>query len=190
VLLVLAIMPGTVLRIFGSEFVGGEAALRILIVGMIVPVMVGTVGFILIMAGRTGWDLLVYVGGFVIDVGVALALARPDVLGIRGAAIAQAATLTFSAIARLLLVRRFLSIWPFDASYGRLVAPTAIGGVVMAAAHAVLPEATWLVNLLLSAAVGAGAYAAALFAIGLTPGERASALRLAGKVVGTGRASA
>ena len=30
-------------------------------------VMVGTVGFILIMAGRTGWDLLVYLGGFAID---------------------------------------------------------------------------------------------------------------------------
>ena len=75
----------------------GETALRILIVGMIVPVMVGTVGFILIMAGRTGWDLLVYVGGFAIDVGLALALARPDALGIEGAAIAQAATLTFSA---------------------------------------------------------------------------------------------
>ena len=116
VLLVLAVMPGSVLRIFGGDFVEGEAALRILIVGMIVPVMVGTVGFILIMAGRTGWDLLVYVGGFAIDIGLALALARPDALGIRGAAIAQAATLTFSAIARLLLVRRFLGIWPFDAS--------------------------------------------------------------------------
>ena len=69
VLLVLAILPGPVLRIFGAEFVEGEAALRILIVGMIVPVMVGTVGFILIMAGRTGWDLLVYVGGFTVDVG-------------------------------------------------------------------------------------------------------------------------
>ena len=41
VLLVLAIMPGPVLRIFGAEFVQGETALRILIVGMIVPVMVG-----------------------------------------------------------------------------------------------------------------------------------------------------
>ena len=132
VLLVLAVMPGSVLRIFGEDFVEGEASLRILIVGMIVPVMVGTVGFILIMAGRTGWDLLVYVGGFTIDVGLALLLARPDALGMRGAAIAQAATLTFSAIARLLLVRRFLGIWPFDRAYLRLVAPTLIGGLAMA----------------------------------------------------------
>ena len=85
---------------FGPGFADGDEALRILIVGMIVPVMVGTVGFILIMAGRTGWDLVVYLGSFAIDVGLALALARPDVLGIRGAAIAQAATLTVSARSR------------------------------------------------------------------------------------------
>jgi O-antigen/teichoic acid export membrane protein len=190
VLLVLAIMPGPVLRIFGAEFVDGEAALRILIIGMIVPVMVGTVGFILIMAGRTGWDLLVYVGGFTIDVGLALALARPEVLGIRGAAIAQAATLTFSALARLFLVRRFLGIWPFDGAYVRLVVPTVAGGLVMAVAHAVLPEAKWLVNLLASALAGTGAYAVAVLAIGLKPNERATAMRLAGKVLGRSRTAA
>jgi len=190
VLLVLAIMPGSVLRIFGSEFVEGEAALRILIVGMIVPVMVGTVGFILIMAGRTGWDLLVYTGGFAIDVGIAIALARPDVLGIRGAAIAQAVTLTFSAVARLLLVRRFLGIWPFDASHLRLVVPTVIGGLVMAGVHEVLPDQAWLLNLVLSAAIGSVVYAVVVFAIGLAPGERDSALRLVGKLVGKGRAPA
>jgi O-antigen/teichoic acid export membrane protein len=183
-------MPGPVLRIFCAEFVQGESALRILIVGMIVPVMVGTVGFILIMAGRTGWDLLVYVGGFALDVGLALALARPEALGIRGAAIAQAATLTFSAFARLVLVRRFLDIWPFDGAYLRLVVPTLIGGSVMAGAHAFLPDAKWLVNLLLSAAVGTGAYAVAVFAIGLKPNERSTALRMAGRVVGKGRAAA
>jgi O-antigen/teichoic acid export membrane protein len=190
VLLVLAIMPGAVLRIFGSDFVEGEAALRILIVGMIVPVMVGTVGFILIMAGRTGWDLVVYVGAFAIDVGIALALARPDVLGIRGAAIAQAITLTFSAVARLLLVRRFLDIWPFDRSYLRLIVPTVAGGAVMAIAHVVLPEATWLANLVVSAVAGTAVYAVALFALGLLPAERASAVRLAGKVLGRTRSAA
>jgi O-antigen/teichoic acid export membrane protein len=177
VLLVLAILPGPVLHVFGEEFVQGEGALRILIVGMIVPVLVGTVGFILIMAGRTGWDLMVYVFGFAIDVGLALALARPDALGIRGAAIAQAATLTISALARLLLVRRFVRIWPFDRAFLRLILPTAAGASAMAIAHALLPEAEWLVNLLGSAAVGTAVYGAALFAVGLKPSERATIAR-------------
>jgi O-antigen/teichoic acid export membrane protein len=183
VLLVLAILPGSVLRIFGSDFVEGETALRILIVGMIVPVMVGTVGFILIMAGRTGWDLLVYVGGFAIDVCLALALARPEALGIEGAAIAQACTLTFSAVARLLLVRRFLGIWPFDAGYVRLLPATAVGALAMAGTHMLLPAEKWLVNLVASFAVGGLAYVVTLIAVGLKPSERTALIRMAGKVL-------
>jgi len=187
VLLVLAILPGQVLRIFGADFVTGDAALRILIVGMIVPVMVGTVGFILIMAGRTGWDLLVYAGGFAIDVAVAFALARPEALGVEGAAIAQAATLTVSAIARLLLVRRFLGIFPFDAGYLRLVPPAVAGGVGMALVHAAMPSERWLLDLAVSFAAGGVVYVAVLLAVGLPKSERASVLAMAGKVIGRAR---
>ena len=184
VLLVLVIMPGEVLRIFGRDFVQGEQALRILAVGMTVPVMVGTVGFILIMAGRTGWDLIVYLGAFAIDIAVSLALARPEVLGIEGAAIAQALTLMFSAVVRLLLVRRFLHIWPFEASYLRLIVPTLVGAAGMLLGHALLPEAKWLVNLVGSFALGGALYTAALLAVGLKPNERRAAFRMARKLVG------
>jgi len=186
VLLVLAILPGPVLRIFGGDFVVGEDALRILIVGMIFPVMVGTVGFILIMVGRTGWDLLVYLAGFAIDVGVALALARPEALGIRGAAVAQALTLSFSAIARLMLVRRFVRIWPFDVHFLRLLPAAAVGAVAMAGTHAVLPSAKWLVDLVVSAGVGTATYGIAMLAFGLKPGERRTVFRLAGRLLGRG----
>jgi O-antigen/teichoic acid export membrane protein len=184
VLLVLALLPGEVLRIFGRDFVAGAPALRILIIGMIVPVMVGTVGFILIMAGRTGWDLVVYVGAFAIDVGLALLLAGPSALGMRGAAIAQATTLTFSALARLFLVRRFLRIWPFDTHYLRLLLPTAIGALVILGVHAAVPQETWLLNLLAASVSGTVAYVAAVFAIGLPSGERAAFGRLVAKFRG------
>jgi O-antigen/teichoic acid export membrane protein len=190
VLLVLAIVPEPVLRIFGGEFTEGADALRILIIGMIVPVMVGTVGFILIMAGRTGWDLLVYAGGFAVDLTVAFVLARPESLGMRGAAIAQAATLTVSAVARLLLVRRFLGIWPFDVGYLRLVPAAIAGGAAMALAHAVMPAERWLLDLLVSFAIGGLAYVVALVAIGLPRNERTSLFRLAGRVIGRGAATA
>ncbi len=178
VLLVLGVLPEETLRIFGPEFTSGAGALRILIVGMIMPVMVGTVGFILIMAGRTGWDLVVYLGGFAIDIGVALALAGPSGLGIRGAAIAQALTLSFSAVARLLLVRRFLGIWPFDRTWLRLVVPTLLGALTMALTHAVMLDEKWALDLLVSAALGTGAYGAAMLVVGLSPTERAAVARL------------
>jgi O-antigen/teichoic acid export membrane protein len=178
VLLVLGILPDETLRIFGPEFTNGADALRILILGMIVPVMVGTVGFILIMAGRTGWDLVVYLGGFAIDIGVAMALAGPADLGIRGAAIAQALTLSFSAVARLLLVRRFLGIWPFDGAWLRLAVPTVLGALTMGLTHAAMPDDRWFLDLLVSAAAGGAVYAAAVLVVGLSPTERAAATRI------------
>jgi O-antigen/teichoic acid export membrane protein len=170
--------------VFGAEFVEGAPALRIVALGMIVPVMVGTVGFILIMAGRTGWDLLVYMGAFGLDIVLALALAGPDALGIEGAAVAQAATLTFSAIARLLLVRRFLRIWPFDAGFARLLVPALAGAAAMALAHAVMPAEKWFLDLVVSFAVGGLVYVGVLVAVGLPGNERRSLFRMAGKVLG------
>ena len=178
VLLVLGILPEQTLRIFGPEFASGAGALRILIVGMIVPVMVGTVGFILIMAGRTGWDLAVYLSGFAIDIGVAVALAGPADLGIRGAATAQAITLSFSAVARLLIVRRFLGIWPFDRRWIRLVVPTALAALTMGLAHTAMPNDRWFLDLLVSAASGGAVYVGSMVAVGLSPTERAAAARL------------
>jgi O-antigen/teichoic acid export membrane protein len=146
--------------------------------------MVGTVGFILIMVGRTGWDLSVYLVGLMLDVGLALLLAGPGSLGLRGAAIAQASTLTFSAVARLTLVHRFVHIWPFNAQYLRLLGPTAAAAVAMALVHAVLPEAKWFVNLVGSSAAGIAAYVVAMLLMGMTPTERDQMKRAMAKLRG------
>ena len=186
VLLVLIVLPEQVLRLFGRGFGEGAPALRIVALGMIVPVIVGTVGFILIMAGRTGWDLLVYLAAFAIDVGIALTLAQPDVLGIRGAAIAQACTLTFSALARLFLVQRFLGIWPFDGWYVRLVPPAVLGALVMFGVATLLPSQAFLPILVLAGGAGVLVYGLGVLGFALPPNERAQVRRLAAKV-GVGR---
>jgi hypothetical protein len=111
-------------------------------------------------------------------------LARPERLGIEGAAVAQAVTLWFSAIARLLLVRRFVGIWPFDRHFARLLIPVTVGGGVMAGVHAALSTSAWPVDLLASAGAGVAAYAVALLAAGLKPSERATALSLARRIAG------
>jgi O-antigen/teichoic acid export membrane protein len=179
-LLVVAILPGTVLLMFGGVFDQGTTALRILLVGQAVNVAVGSVGFILIMVGRTGWDLSVYAASFVLEIGLAFALT--PTFGINGAAVAQAATMAFSNLLRLYLVWRFVRIQPFTAAYARLAIPAAVGGVVMYGAHAVVGGAAWPVDLLVSGVVGTAAYAAALIPTGLTAGERRSLGRLARRV--------
>ena len=188
VLLVLAILPGTIMRVYGPEFVVGRSALLILIIGLIVPVIVGTVGFILIMVGRTGWDLLVYAGSFVMAVGVAVVLAPR--YGMRGTAVAEAVTLTVSAFARLMLVKHFVDIWPFDRWYLRLIPATVAGALVMWAVHSVLAGPKWLIDLGGSSVAGTLAYGVVLVLFGLKPGERRTVLALGRGVLRRGRASA
>jgi O-antigen/teichoic acid export membrane protein len=182
ILLALAILPETIMRVYGERFVVGAPALEILIIGLIVPVIVGTVGFILIMVGRTGWDLLVYVGSFVVAVGIAVLLA-PE-YGMRGAAIAEAVTLTLSAFARLMLVKKFVDIWPFDRWFLRLVPPALAGAAVMWSVHQLLEGPKWLIDLAVSIGAGTLVYGVVLIWIGLKPGERNTVLALVRRLLG------
>jgi O-antigen/teichoic acid export membrane protein len=175
-LLLLVIVPGPVLKVFGAHFDSGTAALRILLIGQIVNVAVGSVGFILIMVGRTGWDLTVYAGSFLLDLAVAFALAPH--LGARGAAIAQAVTLTVSNAGRLYLVWRFVRIQPFSRHYFRLGIPAGIAAVGMAAVHLGLRHASWPADLVATGVAGLIVYGAVFLGTALTPTERAALGRL------------
>lgn len=177
ILLLMLIAPGPILQIFGGkEFVGGTAALRILLIGQSVNVSVGAAGFVLIMAGFTGWDLFVYVASFLLDLVLALVLVPH--LGTEGAATAQATTLVASNALRLWLVYRFVRIHPYDRYYFRLVLPAAICGATMAAVHLALRSSAWPVDLLGTAGAGGLAYLPSLVLLGLTPGEKATVRRV------------
>jgi O-antigen/teichoic acid export membrane protein len=170
ILLILLILPGPVLLTFGAKFDTGTTALRILLIGQAVNVATGSVGFILLMVGRTGWDLLVYFGSFVLDLVVAFLLAPH--LHTNGAAIAQVITLATSNGVRLFLVWRFVHIQPFNRHYARLAVPAIAGGVIMLGTHLALRHAAWPVDLVASAVVGGLAYVGVLLVAGLTPTER------------------
>jgi O-antigen/teichoic acid export membrane protein len=175
-LLLLIIVPGPVLLIFGSKFDTGVTPLRILLIGQIVNVAVGSVGFILIMVGRTGWDLAVYALSFALDLVLAFLLAPH--LGAKGAATAQAVTLVVSNGARLYLVWRFVHIQPFNRHYARLAIPAAATALVMLGAHAILRHSAWPVDLVVTGLAGLVVYAVTLVVAGLTPTERAVAGRM------------
>jgi O-antigen/teichoic acid export membrane protein len=167
--LVLAVAPGTALRIFGSDFSGGETALLVLLAGQLINIATGSVGFVLIMVGRTGWDLLVYAASLALNLGLAFALC-PE-YGMEGAAIANAVTFALSKWARLALVKRFVDIQPYDRAYGRLIVPGLLGLGAMAAVHAAVSTG-WLVDLIVTAVLGTIVYLAAYLLVGLTPAER------------------
>jgi O-antigen/teichoic acid export membrane protein len=175
-LLMLLVVPGPVLRLFGAQFETGDSALRILLIGQAVNVSVGAVGFVLIMVGRTGWDLVIYAGAVVLDFVLALVLAPK--FGIEGAAAAQALTLIASNALRLYLVWRFVRIQPYDRHYVRLAIPTAIAGGFMLAAQAVFSGVAWQVDLIGTGVVGAFVYFTAFLLFGLTPTEKGAMMRV------------
>ena len=176
ILLLMLISPGAILQVFGGkEFEGGTNALRILLIGQSVNVSVGAAGFVLIMAGFTGWDLFVYAASFVLD--LILAVVLVPMFGTEGAALAQAITLTCSNALRLWLVYRFVKIHPYDRHYFRLVVPGAICAAAMLGAHLALRGSSWPIELAGTALAGALAYVPSLVLLGLTPVEKATVHR-------------
>ena len=174
--ILLAVAPGPVLRVFGSDFSStqAEAALLIIILGQFVNMATGSVGFVLIMVGRTGWDLAVYAASLALNLGLAFWLC-PE-YGLVGAAIANAVTFALSKWARLVLVKRFVRIQPYDRQYGRLVAPSLAAAAVMWVVHTAI-DGDGLVNLVSTAVAGTAAYGVVYLLFGLTEAEKRGAKR-------------
>ncbi len=184
-LLLFMIAPGPVLKVFGGNYAAGTSWLRVLLIGQTVNVSVGAAGFVLIMVGRTTWDLAVYASSFVLDLVIAIVLVPH--LGPMGAAIAQATTLVFSNALRLYLVWRFVHIQPYNRYYARLVIPAAIGAAAMLGIHAVLSGPKWGVDLLGTGLLGGIVYYSAFLLFGLTPMEKAAVLRVFHRSAPAGR---
>ena len=182
IFVVLAVVPGPALRLFGSDFRAGQTALLILLFGQLVNVATGTVGFILIMVGRTGWDLVVYAASVAFDIGLAVLLIGGLGMGMEGAAIAGALTMALSKLARLGLVWRFVHIQPYDRDYLRLLVPAAPAALGAWATALVVTDAGWPVTLVVPALVGTLLYAIVLLVAGLAPDERRAIRRLVGSL--------
>jgi O-antigen/teichoic acid export membrane protein len=171
VLMLMLIVPQAILRVFGgAEFASGSDALRILVIGQAINVSVGAAGFVLIMAGRTGWDLFVYGVSAALDLTLAWILVPK--FGIEGAAAAQAITIAASNWLRLALVRRFVGIFPWDLTYLRLLLPTLACAAAMLAGHEATIGTTWYVQLVVVGVLGVIVYVPALLAFGLAPKEK------------------
>ncbi|HEX8859551.1 MAG TPA: polysaccharide biosynthesis C-terminal domain-containing protein, partial [Actinomycetes bacterium] len=107
----LVVFGPVVLRIFGAEFVAGGSALLILSLAMLVDLSTGNVTVMLLMGGKSSWNLLNALGALVLNVGLNLLLV-PRV-GIAGAALAWAASILFENLAAIIELRILLRLNPF-----------------------------------------------------------------------------
>jgi O-antigen/teichoic acid export membrane protein len=178
-LVVLFVAADDVLRAFSARFEAGEEALRILLVGQAVNVATGSVGFILIMAGFTGLDLLDNLVGTALLVGLAAALTAA--FGIEGTAAAAALSIAALNAVRLVQVRRRIGVQPYERAYLKLALPTAAAALAAVGAHAALSERAWWISLTATSVCGVAAYAA-LLPFALPAAERAALAAPVGRI--------
>jgi O-antigen/teichoic acid export membrane protein len=169
-LIVLFVAADDVLHAFSARFEVGETALRILLLGQTINVATGSVGFILIMTGFTGVDLVDNALGIALLVGLATALTAA--FGIEGTATAAAVSVAGLNVLRLVQVRRRVGIQPYERTYLGLALPAGAAILAAAAAHAALSDSSWVVSLIATALAGLVAYVALLTLV-LPPEERA-----------------
>jgi len=113
--LTFALFAPTLLRVFGHGFKGGAGALEVLGVTMLVATAVGTVDMVLLMGGKSSWNLINTVVGLTSNI---VLIPR---YGGTGAAIAWSSSILFTNLAPLIQVWKFLGMHPFGRGFPKVV---------------------------------------------------------------------
>jgi O-antigen/teichoic acid export membrane protein len=124
----LALFPGTSLVVFGGGFAHGATALAVLCVACAVNVGVGNAQTVILMAGRSSWNLGVAAAAFVVQVASGVVLVPR--YGVLGAAVSWALAIVVDNVVSALLVRYRLGFATVDRGY---LAAAALGLVSVAA---------------------------------------------------------
>ncbi|MDQ0992474.1 oligosaccharide flippase family protein [Streptomyces sp. V3I7] len=114
--------PGTVLSLFGPEFVQGSNALVLLCVASAINVGVGNAQTVLLMAGKSSWHLGATAAAFAVQLGVGI-VAVPRI-GVMGAALSWGAAIVVENLMAAVLVRRHPGFTTVDRGY---LAATGVG---------------------------------------------------------------
>src|SRR5688572_10373136 len=117
--LTFALFAPTLLRLFGKGFAGGADALTVLGLTMLAATAVGTVDIVLLMGGKSSWNLFNTV--VALSSNIALNLLLIPRYGGTGAAIAWSSSILFTNLLPLLQVWKFLGMHPFGAGFPKVV---------------------------------------------------------------------
>lgn len=159
----------TILVLFGPEYISGTLPLIILAVGQLINVGSGSVGLIMVMTGhQKGWLL---VSGLALIPNVVLNFLFIPRLGLPGAALATAISLSGLFIFGLVQVRRNLGLWPYDRRYVKGLFATAIAGAALLLLRWVDVDSAAL-DLTLNLMVAHAVFVLALALLGLDPEDR------------------
>jgi len=155
VYLLFAIFPTVVLGIFGARYTAGALSLVIIALAMLVNTGTGNVTVLLLMGGKSSWNVVNTMAALVVNVGLNLVLLPR--IGIAGAAIAWAASIVVDNLAAVLEVWWVLGIAPVGRGYGLVVLVAgSCFGLISLAIRIIAGQS--LSTLLLALAIGLAVY--------------------------------
>jgi O-antigen/teichoic acid export membrane protein len=130
VLLVIALVPGELIHVlFGSDYVEGGPALRILILGQLIGVATGTAGFALVMIGRQ--RLWLWVSAAACLSNILLNSLLVPIFGLEGAALATTVSTGVLFVPPVLALRRILNAQIYPRETLRLIVPTIAAALIV-----------------------------------------------------------
>jgi O-antigen/teichoic acid export membrane protein len=156
----LAVFAPVVLEVFGPAFPRGDTSLTILSLAMLVNLGTGNVTVVLLMGGKSSWNLVNTAIALALNVGLNLALIPR--YGMEGAAVAWAVSIVVDNLLALTEVRLFLGMRPFGSGYVPVAgsALLCVGGVALVARALLGPS---VAGLLLFLVVATPVYAGVLW---------------------------
>jgi O-antigen/teichoic acid export membrane protein len=131
VFVLMAVFPRTVLTLFGGGFPSGAAALVVLCAANTVNVMVGNAQTVILMAGRSSWNLAVAGTACAVQVGLGVLLIPH--IGVLGAGISWGMSVIVDNLLSAALVRYRLGFRTVDRGY---LLAVAVGMLVVGAVAA------------------------------------------------------
>ena len=153
--LTLALFAPVLLRIFGHSFATGAEVVVTMSAAMLVSTAIGPVDMVLLMGGKSGWNLINTVVSLVAD--IALILILVPHLGIEGAAIAWATSVVLNNVMPWMEVKLLLGVTPFAAP-GLIPALTAVASFGVLGLVARLSLGATLPALVIALAAGTPVY--------------------------------
>jgi O-antigen/teichoic acid export membrane protein len=156
----LALFAPVLLRVFSPKYVSGTSSLEILAVTMLVATGIGPVDMVLLMGGRSFWNLFNVI--VALTVNLALSFLLIPRIGIAGAAVAWAGSILVNNVAPLAEVRAFLKVHPFGRGFPVAAGSSLLCYGVLGLALRTTMGAT-LPALLICIVVGTTGYAALLW---------------------------
>jgi O-antigen/teichoic acid export membrane protein len=113
--LTFAVFGPFLLQVFGPEFTAGATALTILSLAMLIDLGTGTIGVVLLMGGKSWWNLFNMAVALTLNIGLNVVLTPR--YGMNGAAVAWAISITVANLLALGEVWAFLGMRPFGRGY-------------------------------------------------------------------------